>query len=100
MNMNLFGTIAAAIAIIMGGMTQILGCSTDAAGVSVCTASWIPPHIAGYAVLLFSGLAIAAKLLRPGGPIAGLFGQTVVVVDDDKAGVGTTTKSSVASPVK
>lgn len=101
MNMNLFGTIAAVIALIMGGMTQILGCSTDAAtNTTVCTASWIPPQYAGYAVVIFSGLAIAAKLFRPGGPIAGLFGQTAVVVPDDKAGVGTVTKSSVANPLK
>lgn len=99
MNMNLFGTIAAVIAIVMGGMTQILGCSTDAVtNATVCSASWVPPQYAGYAVVIFSGLAIAAKLLRPGGPVAGLFGQTAVVVPDDRPSVGTVTKSSVSSP--
>jgi len=61
MNNNLFGTIAAVVAVVMGAMTQILGCATDAAGNSSCTASWIPPAYAGYAVLVFSGLALAAK---------------------------------------
>jgi lysozyme len=98
MNNNLFGTIAAVIAVVMGGLTQILGCATDAAGNSVCTASWLPPQYAGYAVLLFSGLAIAAKMFRPGGVLHGLFGATAVIVPESKNQKGTVTQSDVNAP--
>jgi hypothetical protein len=76
-------------------MTNVLGCTTDAAGVSVCTASWLPPQYAGYAILIFSAIAVAMKALRPGGWLAGLFGETAVVVPADKAGPGTVTKDQV-----
>lgn len=98
MNNNLFGTIAAIVAVVMGGMTQILGCTTDAAVTAVCTASWLPPQYAGYAVLVFSGLAIAAKLFRPGGPVKGLIGGTAIIVPDAEAGPGVVTPAQVAAP--
>lgn len=95
MNNNMFGTIAAIIAILLGAMTQIFGCSTDATTeVSVCTASWIPPQYAGYVVLVFSGLAIGAKLFRAGGPLHGLFGKSVIVVKDGDS------KPGVVSPTQ
>jgi len=97
MNNNAFGTIAAIIAVVLGAMTQIFGCSTDAVtNMSICTASWIPPEWAGYVVLAFSGVAILSKLFRPGGPVAGLFAPSAVIVPEAKSGPGTVTPEQVA----
>lgn len=97
MNNNAFGTIAAIVALLLGAMTQIFGCSMDpVTQASVCTATWIPPEWAGYVVLAFSGIALVSKLFRPGGPVAGLFAPSAVIVPEAKAGPGTVTPEQVA----
>lgn len=95
---NLLGTIGALVAIAMSLATDILGCSTSAIGVTTCSASWLSPQLAGYAVLFFSGVALISKVIRPGGPLRGLFGSTAVIVGKDEAKVGVVTAAQVAAP--
>lgn len=94
---NILGTIAAIVAIGTQLSTDILGCKVDAAGVTTCAASWLPPQMAAYAVMFFSGLLLISKIIRPGGPLRGLFGTTAVVVPADVAGPGTVTPTQVSS---
>lgn len=95
---NILGTIAAFVAIVGTLMTDIAGCSVDAAGATTCTASWLTPKLAGYAILAFSGIQLLSKVIRPGGPIRGLFGSTAVVVPSTEAKVGVVTPAQVAAP--
>lgn len=96
---NILGTISAIVAIGMSLSTDILGCAVNAAGITTCNASWIPPQLAGYAVLLFSGLLLVSKVIRPGGPLRGLFGTTAIVVPTKaEATVGVVTAAQVAEP--
>lgn len=95
---NILGTIAAFVAIAVSALTDIAGCSVDAAGVTVCTASWLSPKLGAYAVMLFSGLLLVSKVLRPGGPLRGLFGSTAVVVPPSEAKAGVVTPAQVAAP--
>jgi hypothetical protein len=98
---NLFGTITAILAVVMGVMTSVLGCTaadtTQIALNATCTASWLKPEWAGWAALAFGILAIISKLLRPGGALHSLFGSTAVVVPDEKATAGVVTKAQVES---
>lgn len=94
---NILGTIAAIVAIAMSLATDILGCSVNAAGVTTCAASWIPPALAGYAVMFFSGLLLISKVIRPGGPLRGLFGSTAVIVPPVEAKPGVVTPGQVAA---
>lgn len=100
---NIFGTITAALAIVMGVMTSVLGCTMPEAGEIVlnatCTASWLKPEWAGWAALAFGGLSVISKLMRPGGVLRSLFGTTAVVVPDtsSKSGPGTVTPEQVAA---
>lgn len=93
---NILGTITAILTILTGLMTQILGCSTDAAGLTVCTGSVLPAKYMAIATGVFGLLTMIAKMLRPGGVLHSLFGETVVVVN--KPGVGTVTPAQVKSP--
>lgn len=96
---NILGTIAAFVAIAATLMTDILGCTVDAAGVTTCSATWLSPQLAGYAVLLFSGIQLVSKVIRPGGPLRGLFGSTAIVVPTKaEATVGVVTAAQVAEP--
>lgn len=98
---TIVSTIAGVLAVLMGAMTQVLGCKAGSADFSaVCTASWLPTNYMGYAAIVFGVLAFAAKLMSPGGPLANLFGEKAVVLaeDDPKSGVGTVTPEQVAQP--
>jgi len=96
MTNNALRTILGILAAVAALMGTILGCSTDAAGTSTCTASWLSPQMAGYAIMLFSVVALLLKAARPGGWLAGLFGATAVVINT--GGVGTVTKAQVNQP--
>lgn len=93
---NILGTVAAVVAIAMSLMTDIAGCTVDTAGVTTCAASWLTPKMAAYAVMLFSGIQLLAKMTRPGGMLRGLFGATAVVVPKDEAKTGVVTEAQVA----
>jgi hypothetical protein len=95
---NLITTLLFVASAVMAIMTQLLGCTTDAAGASTCSASWLTPQLAVIATGVFSVLGLLSKMFRPGGALSGLFGSTAVVVPEDKAGVGTVTKSQVMEP--
>jgi len=94
---NVLGTIAAIVAIAASLMTDIAGCSVDAAGVTTCAASWLSPKLAAYAVLFFSGIQLVSKMIRPGGPLRGLFGSTAVVVPQGESKPGVVTEAQVES---
>lgn len=94
---NALGTVAAGVAIAGTLMTNVLGCTANALGVTTCNASWLTPQYAGYAVIAFSATQLAAKAMRPGGWLRGLFGATAVVVKPENATVGTVTKGQVAA---
>ena len=93
---NILGTVSAVVAIAMSVLTDFAKCSADAAGVVTCGASWLTPAMAGYAVMLFSGILLISKVIRPGGPLRGLFGSTAVVVSLADNVPGTVTKNDVA----
>lgn len=94
---NILGTITAILTILTGLMTQLLGCATDAAGVGVCTGSLLPAKYMAIATAVFGVLTMIAKLMRPGGALHSLFGETAVVVPDAKAAPGVVTKAQVAA---
>lgn len=95
---NLFGTITAILTIVSGIMTQLLGCVTDAAGVTVCTSTLLPAKYTVIAAGVFGILTLILKAMRPGGFLHSLFGQTAVVVPETKAAPGVVTKSQVVNP--
>lgn len=98
---TLASTISGILAVLMGVMTQVLGCTVGNTDFSaVCTASWLPSNYIGYAAIAFGAFAFIAKLLGPGGPLANLFGAKAVVLTEDhpKSGIGTTTPAEVARP--
>ena len=94
---NLFGTVTAILTILTGIMTQLLGCVTDAAGVTVCSSGLLPAKYMVIASSIFGVLTVISKLMRPGGALHSLFGQTAVVVPADKATVGVVTPEQVAA---
>ena len=47
--------------------------------------------------MIFGGVALATKAVRPGGFLNSMFGSTAVVVPESKSGPGVVTKSQVAS---
>jgi hypothetical protein len=94
---NILGTITAILTVLTGVMTQLLGCATDAAGLTVCTSTILPAKYMAIAASIFGILALISKLMRPGGALHSLFGQTAVVVDGAKSAIGTVTKAQVAS---
>lgn|SRR5574337_963303 len=94
-------TIAGVLAVIMGIMTQVLGCHVGATDFSaVCTASWVPTNLIGYAAIAFGVLAFVAKMISPGGVLGNLFGSKAVILPENhpKSGVGTVTPEQVAQP--
>lgn len=98
---TMFSTLAGILAAVMGIMTEVLGCKAGAVDFSaVCTASWVPTNLLGYAAIVFGIMAFVAKMLQPGGALANLFGKKAVVLpfDDPKSGVGTVTPEQVAQP--
>lgn len=94
---NILGTIAAVVALLGAALTDIAGCAVDAAGVTTCTASWLTPKLAGWATIAMSGVLLVSKIIRPGGPLRGLFGSTAVVVPPDEAKPGVVTPGQVAA---
>lgn len=95
---NILGTISAVVGIAMSLMTDVLKCSVDAAGATTCAASWLTPAMGGYAIMFFSALLLLSKVIRPGGPLRGLFGTTAVVVPAAEAKTGVVTPAKVAAP--
>ena len=92
---NAIRTILVTVTGLVAFMASFAGCVTNAANVTTCTASWLPPQYAAYAVMAFSGLGLLMKALRPGGILAGLFGATAVI--SNSGAVGTVTPTQVAS---
>ena len=94
---NLFGTITAILTVLTGVMTQLLGCTTDAMGITTCSSTLLPAKYMAIAASVFGVVTIVSKLMRPGGALHSLFGQTAVVVDKANTVPGTVTKAQVAS---
>jgi len=95
---NTASTITAVLTLLLGVMTQVLGCTSVGDLQANCTAAFLPPEYAGYAALFFAATTLILKLMRPGGALHSLFGPTAVVVPEAKAGPGTVTPEQVASP--
>jgi hypothetical protein len=95
---NTASTVTAVLTILLGVMTQVLGCTSVGDLHATCTAAFLSPDWAGYAALFFAASTIILKFLRPGGALHSLFGRTAVVVPEGKAGVGTVTPAQVAEP--
>ena len=92
---NAIGTITAILAVISAVMTQVLQC-TGVDLTAVCSAPWLGKY-AAIAGMIFGGVALATKAVRPGGFLNSMFGSTAVVVPESKSGPGVVTKSQVAS---
>lgn len=72
-NSNLIHNILNIAQVVMGALLAGLlatGC-VDVAGTLDCSASWIPPMWAGYAIMAMSGLKVVINIFRDG--IGGLF---------------------------
>lgn len=94
---NAFGTVTAILAVISTTMATVLKCEPVADLSAKCGASFLSPQIAGYAAAGFAILTLILKLLRPGGALHSLFGQTAVVVSDVKSAPGVVTQKQVDS---
>lgn len=97
---NPIGTLSAITAFLVALMTQ-LGCAPGASDFSAtCNIPFLPGSWMVWAAMLFSGLLLLAKALRPGGFLRSLFGSTAVVVpaESPKSVAGTVTPEQVASP--
>lgn len=89
-------------------MTEFLHCTVPATGdvlpVGTCSVpdwlSGVSPQIVVISGIVFGGLTMVAKWLRPGGFLRGWFGSTAVVVptDSSHSTVGTATPEHVATP--
>lgn len=62
-----------------------------------CSATWLPPQYAAYAVMFFTASEVVLKSFRPGGMMAGWFGQSVLVVPKESAKIGVVTPEQVAA---
>jgi hypothetical protein len=94
MNTNIVRTLTAVVTVVIGAISSIGSCITDAAGVTVCTAAWLTPQMAGIAIMVLGAAHIALKLLSGW---EGLVNKTVPVVSAEKAGPGTVTATQVSS---
>lgn len=83
---NAIRTILAVMATIVSLAMALGQCVTDAAGATVCKASWLTPQMSGYLVAGLTFAALVLKAFRSGGALAGLFGETAVVSNSGKAG--------------
>lgn len=94
---NLASTITAILTVITGIMSQLLHCTSTGDLAATCTGDLLPAAYMIYASTAFGVLTLILKSLRPGGILASMFGQTVVVVPDAKAAPGVVTPAQVAS---
>lgn len=95
---NLLSTISLVLTALTGLMAKLLNCTSTGDLTATCTGNdLIPAAYMGYAAVVFAILTLALKAVRPGGFINSWFGQTAVVVPDNKAKPGVVTKSQVMS---
>lgn len=95
---NSIGTVTAILSVVLGFMTQVMGCTAVEGAVSgTCTASWIPASYVAIASGAFGVLSLLAKSLRPGGVLHSWFGSTAVVVPPGQSAPGTVTPAQVAT---
>lgn len=94
---NALGTITAVLTIITGIMSQLLHCTSTGDLAATCTGDILPAKYMVYASAAFGIITLVLKLLRPGGPLASLFGQTAVVVPEAKNAPGVVTPAQVAA---
>lgn len=95
---NLFGTVTAILTVLSTVAASVLKCEAVSDAAAVCSASFLSPTVAAWAAAGFGILTLVLKMLRPGGILHSLFGQTAVVVAADKSAPGVVTKEQVAAP--
>jgi len=95
---NLFGTLTAILTVISTVAASVLKCEATSDMAATCGASFLSPSMAAWAAAGFGILTLILKMLRPGGLLHSLFGQTAVVVADNKSAPGVVTKEQVAAP--
>lgn len=95
---NLFGTVTAILTVLSTVAASVLKCEAVGDAAAVCSASFLSPTVAAWAAAGFGILTLVLKMLRPGGILHSLFGQTAVVVSADKSAPGVVTKEQVAAP--
>ncbi len=83
---NAIRTVLAVLATVVSLAMAVGQCATDAAGATICKASWLSPQMSGYLVAGLTFAALIMKAFRAGGPLAGLFGETAVVSTSGKVG--------------
>ena len=99
MSGNLIRTLLNIAAVVVMVASSLLGCVTDAAGVTTCTASWLSPQLAAIAASVFVVLNLAIKAFGQGGSFTqNLANKAVVVVpaSDPMSGPGNVTPADVA----
>lgn len=95
MNYNLIGTLSAIVTVLSQLFVNVVGCVEATA---TCSASWLTPTWAGYVSAAFAAFLFVTKLFRSGGPLAGLFFKSAVIVAPADAKVGVVTPQQVAAP--
>lgn len=95
---NLLGTVTAVLTVVSTVMASVLKCEAVGDMAASCQASFLSPQLAAWAAAGFGILTLILKMMRPGGILHSLFGQTAVIVPDDKQGAGTVTKEQVSTP--
>lgn len=97
MNINFFQTILTVAIGVVAAIATFAGCTTDAAGVVDCSASWLPPVYSTILVMAAAALKVALKFFQGGLPGTALVAPMVPVVPANKSGPGTVTASQVNS---
>lgn len=98
MSGNLLRTILNIAAVAVMIASSLLGCVTDAMGVTTCSASWLTPPLAAMAASGFVILNLIIKAFGQGGNVGQNLGnKAVVVVPADESGPGNVTAGQVAA---
>lgn len=94
MNANFFRTLLTWGAIMVTVGSSVLGCTAT----GDCSASWLPPHLAGIAATALLVLNQLLKAFQGGAPGEGLVAPTVVM--SSSGAPGTVTATQVATGPK
>lgn len=101
-NMNLVRTILTVLAVIIGPIAIVFGCTTTVTGDVDCTNSWVGEFLSPKAAIALSGLFMVANLIlksfQGGTPGTGLVAQTVPVVEKPQVGTVTTAQVNSVKP--
>jgi putative chitinase len=87
------------IIIVLSNILTAFGCHEAAAAVvASCSIPFLSPELNQVVTVIFSLLGTISQAMKPGGVANSLFKPAVIVLPEDKAGVGSVTKAQVMEP--